>query len=46
MRAVEALERAGTPEARRALEGLAKAPMDAALAREVETSLRRLADRP
>jgi WD40 repeat protein len=46
VRAVEVLERAGTPEARRALEGLAKASLDAALAREVETSLKRLAARP
>jgi WD40 repeat protein len=46
VRAVEVLERAGTPAARRALEALAKAPLDAALAREVETSLKRLAARP
>ncbi len=45
VRAVEALERAGTPEARGALEGLAKAELSPELAREVETSLRRLQPR-
>jgi WD40 repeat protein len=46
VRAVEALERAGTPEARRALEALAKSALGPDLAREVETSLKRLAARP
>jgi hypothetical protein len=46
VRAIEVLERAGTPAARAALEGLAKASLDTALAREVETSLKRLAARP
>jgi WD40 repeat protein len=46
VRAVEVLERAGTPAARGALEGLAKAQLSPELAREVETSLQRLAARP
>jgi WD40 repeat protein len=43
VRAVEALERAGTPAARQALEALAQAQLGPDLAREVETGLKRLA---
>lgn len=45
VRGVETLERIGTPEARRALETLAKAPEGSRLAVEAEASLRRMKDR-
>jgi WD40 repeat protein len=46
VRAVEALEHAGTPEARRLLEQLAGGPPAARLTREARASLERLAKRP
>jgi hypothetical protein len=42
VRAVEVLERAGTPEARRALEGLLKGSLEPAAEQEVRASLERL----
>jgi RNA polymerase sigma factor (sigma-70 family) len=46
VRAVEALEHIGTPEARRLLEALAKGAPEARLTREAAASLERLAARP
>jgi hypothetical protein len=46
LRAVEALEQAGTPAARRVLETLAKGAPQARLTREAADSLRRLTARP
>jgi RNA polymerase sigma factor (sigma-70 family) len=46
LRAVEVLERAGTAEARRALEELARGSAEARLTREARASLRRLARGP
>jgi hypothetical protein len=45
LRVVEALEQAGTPRARRALEALAKGALQARLTREAAASRRRLAGR-
>jgi hypothetical protein len=46
LRAIEALERIGTQEARRVLEAMAKGAHDARLTQEAEASLERLAKRP
>jgi RNA polymerase sigma factor (sigma-70 family) len=46
VRAVEVLERVGTPEARRLLEALAQGAAAARLTREAQASLARLAKRP
>jgi hypothetical protein len=46
LRAVEVLERIGTPEARRVLEGLAGGAAEARLTREAKASLVRLGHRP
>jgi RNA polymerase sigma factor (sigma-70 family) len=46
LRAIEALERLGTPAARELLQGLSRGEPGARLTREAEASLRRLARRP
>ncbi|HJT78135.1 MAG TPA: WD40 repeat domain-containing protein, partial [Gemmataceae bacterium] len=46
LRAIEVLERAGTPQARHVLEGLAEGAPKARLTREAKASLERLARRP
>jgi hypothetical protein len=46
VRAVEALEHAGMPEARRLLETLARGAAEARLTQEARASLRRLERRP
>jgi hypothetical protein len=43
LRAVEALEHVGTPEARQLLEALSRGAREARLTREAQASLRRLA---
>jgi hypothetical protein len=42
LRGVEVLERAGTPQARRALEELAQLPQEQLVSRETQSALRRL----
>lgn len=46
LRGVEVLEAIGSPEARRALEALARAPSNAYLADDAKAALERLAKRP
>ena len=46
VRALEALELIGTPEAKKLLEGLAEGAPEASLTREAAASCRRLAKRP
>jgi hypothetical protein len=45
LRSLQVLEQVGTPEARQALEGLAKGPAESRLAREARAALERLAKR-